>query len=140
MFVTTNRFRITRTGTRIPATGVNRGRLRYGRITASSLVDWFIDRTPERSLVEVRLPWGLLNVTDPSTRTVLTAIHARENVATATTDGFRFVVAALARPDDHVAAFVPASATYVWSTWEDPQWHELLKPAYYAMRDLWGSW
>ena len=140
MFVTTNRFRITRTGTRIPAAGVNRGRLRYGRVTASSLVDWFIDRTAERSLVEVRLPWGLLNVTDPSTRTVLTAIHARENVVTATTDGFRFVVAALARPDDHVAAFVPASTTYVWPTWEDPQWHEQLKPAYYAMRDLWGSW
>lgn len=140
MFVTTNRFRVTRTGTRIPATGVNRGRLRYGRGSVSSLADWFIDRTGDRRLVEVRLPWGLLNVTDPSTRTVLTAVRARENVTTAATDGFRFVVAALARPDNHVAAFIPASTTYVWPTWEEPQWHERLKPAYYAMRDLWGSW
>ena len=140
MFVTTNRFRLTRTGRRIPATGVNRGRLRYGRVATSSLADWFIERTAERSLVEVRLPWGLLNVTDPSSRTVLTAVRAHENVTTAQTDGFRFVVVALDRQDNHMAAFVPASAAYVWPTWEDPQWHEQLKPAYYAMRDLWGSW
>lgn len=140
LFVTTNRFRVTRTGSQIPATGVNRGRLRYGRVAASSLADWFIERTAGRSLVEVRLPWGLLNVTDPSTRTVLTAVHARERVATAVTDGFRFVVAALDRHDNHVAAFVPASTPYVWPTWEDPQWHEQLKPAYYALRELWGSW
>ena len=140
LFVTTNRFRVTRTGRQIPATGVNRGRLRYGRVAASSLVDWFIERTADRTLVEVRLPWGLLNVTDPATRTVLTAVHARENVLTAVTDGFRFVVAALDRQDNHVAAFIPASTTYVWPTWEDPQWHEQLKPAYYALRDLWGSW
>jgi hypothetical protein len=79
-------------------------------------------------------------VTDPATRTVLTAIRGREDVTVAATDGFRFVVAALNRQDNHVAAFVPASATYVWPTWEEPQWHEQLKPAYYAMRDLWGSW
>ena len=140
LFVTTNRFRVTRTGTQIPAAGDNRGRLRYGRAAESSLVDWFIERTAERSLVEVRLPWGLLNVTDPSTRTVLTAIHAREHVSSAATDGVRFVVAALTRQDNHVAAFVPATTAYVWPTWEEPQWHEQLKPAYYAMRDLWGSW
>lgn len=140
MFVTTNRFRLTRAGARIPATGVNRGRLRYGRIGQSSLVDWYIDRDTTGSLVEVRLPWGLLNVTDPATRTVLTAIRGREDMTVAATDGVRFVVAALNRQDNHVAAFVPASATYVWPIWEEPQWHEQLKPAYYAMRDLWGSW
>ena len=140
MFVTTNRFRLTRAGARIPATGVNRGRLRFGRIAQSSLVDWYIDRTDAGTLVEVRLPWGLLNVTDPATRTVLTAVRGRDDIVVGPTDGVRFVVAALNRQDNHVAAFVPASATYVWPTWEEPQWHEQLKPAYYAMRDLWGSW
>lgn len=138
MFVTTNRFRVTRAGQQIAARGVNRGRLRYGRVTESSLVDWFIDRSA--GLVEVRLPWGLLNVTDPSSRTVLTGIHEGGVMLTGQTDGFRFVLAALSRQDDHVAAFVPASTTYVWPTWEEPQWHERLKPAYDAMRDLWGSW
>jgi hypothetical protein len=138
MFVTTNRFRVTRTDQQIPARGVNRGRLRYGRASESSLADWFSDRTA--GIVEVRLPWGLLNVTDPSSRTVLTGIHEGGVILTGSTDGFRFVMAALSRQDDHVVAFVPASATYSWPTWEEPQWHERLKPAYYAMRDLWGSW
>jgi len=138
MFVTTNRFRVTRAGQRIPARGINRGQLRYGRATESSLVDWFIDRAA--GLVEVRLPWGLLNVTDPSSQTVLTGIHEGGVMLTGSSDGFRFVLAALSRQNDHVAAFVPATSTYRWPTWEEPQWHEQLKPAYYAMRDLWESW
>ncbi|HJQ64747.1 MAG TPA: hypothetical protein VJ816_00145, partial [Gemmatimonadales bacterium] len=138
LFVTTNRFRLTRSGTRIPARGVDRGRLRFGRQTESSLADWYVDR--QAGLVEVRLPWALLNVTDPSSRTVLTAIQDRGKVLTAATDGFRFVVAALGRGGDQVVAYLPADATYTWPTWEEPTWHERLKPAYYAMQDLWGSW
>jgi hypothetical protein len=138
LFVTTNRFRVTRDGTMIPARGVNRGRLRHGRQSESSLADWYVDR--EAGLVEVRLAWGLLNVTDPSSRTILTSIRERGAALTAVTDGFRFVVAGVRRGDDHVVAYLPADATYTWPTWEEPTWHERLKPAYDAMRELWGSW
>jgi hypothetical protein len=61
-------------------------------------------------------------------------------IETDTTDGFRFVVARLARGSNDVVAFLPAAATYAWRRWEEPTWHERLKPAYFAMRDLWGSW
>jgi hypothetical protein len=138
MFVTTNRFRVTRTGRQIPAAGVDRGRLRYGRAAQSTLADWFTDGPA--GLVEVRLAWGLLNVTDPSSRTVLTAVRKADVIETDTTAGFRFVVVRLARPDDRILAFLPGTATYTWQRWEEPSWHERLKPAYYAMRDLWGSW
>jgi hypothetical protein len=138
LFVTTNRFRVTRTGRPIPARGVDRGRLRYGRAAESSLADWFVDRAA--GLVEVRLPWGLLNVTDPSSRTVLTAVRDGGVIETDTTDGFRFVVARLTRGSNDIVAFLPAAATYTWRRWEEPTWHERLKPAYFAMRDLWGSW
>ncbi|HEY6060720.1 MAG TPA: tetratricopeptide repeat protein [Gemmatimonadales bacterium] len=138
MFVTTNRFRVTRAGATIPASGVNRGRLRYGRAAESSLADWFVDR--RAGLVEIRLPWGLLNVTDPSSRTVLTAVREGGVFETDTTDGFRFVVARLGRAGNNVLTFLPAAATYAWRRWEEPTWHERLKPAYDAMRDVWGSW
>src|SRR5256714_126358 len=68
LFVTTNRWRIARDGRTFPARGVNRGRLRYGRAEASSLADWYVDR--DAGLVEVRLAWGLLHVTHPSSRPV----------------------------------------------------------------------
>src|SRR5207253_1071908 len=44
LFVTTNRWRIARTGRTYPARGVNRGRLRHGRSSESTLADWYVDR------------------------------------------------------------------------------------------------
>ena len=138
LFAVANRFRVTRSLRQIPVRGVDRGRLRYGRASGSTLADWFVDR--DAGFVEIRLAWGLLNVTDPSSRTVLTAVRHDNSVETDTTDGFRFVVV---RPRVGAAdpeAVLTASATYRWPTWEEPTWHERLKPAYFAMRDLWGSW
>ena len=33
-----------------------------------------------------------------------------------------------------------AGGTYAWPPWEEPEWHERLKPVYAALRDAWGSW
>jgi len=49
-------------------------------------------------------------------------------------------VVALDRSDGGVVARLGAEQTYAWPTWEVPTWHERLKPAYEAMRDVWGSW
>jgi hypothetical protein len=138
LFVATNRFRVARDARTFPARGVNRGRLRYGRAAASSLADWFVDRAAG---VEVRLAWGLLNVTDPSSRTVLARVRDPGPFATEVTDGFRFHVEATGRGGAAVARLAPPpEKPYIWATWETPVWHERLKPAYYAMQALWGSW
>ena len=139
LFVTTNRWRIGRDGRTYPARGVNRGRLRYGGAEESTLADWYVDRAA--GLVEVRIAWGLLNVTDPSSRRVMVRYRRDENAfETAVTDGFRFDVVALDRASGDVAARLRPERTYTWPTWEVPTWHERLKPAYAAMRDVWGSW
>ncbi|MGH7606723.1 MAG: hypothetical protein ACREME_05235, partial [Gemmatimonadales bacterium] len=139
LFVPTNRLRVSRAGRIFPARGVNRGRLRFGRATESTLADWFVDRAA--GLVEVRVPWGLLNVTDPSSRTVLARVRDPGPFRTEVTDGFRFVAAAVG-PRGAVRARLasPPQRPYVWPTWDTPVWHERLKPAYYAMQALWGSW
>jgi hypothetical protein len=138
MFVTTNRFRVTRAKRLIPATGVNRGRLRYGSLATSTLADWFVDRAA--GLVEVRLPWGLLNVTDPSSHTVLKAVRDGGRIETAVTEGMRIGAFALSRRDGAILNELQATETYRWPAWEHPRWHERLKPAYEAMRQLWGTW
>ena len=137
LFVTTNRWRIGRDGRTYAARGVNRGRLRYGRAAASSLADWYVDR--DAGLVEVRLAWGLLNVTDPSSRRVLRRIALPDRFETTVSEGLRFTVAAVARDDGAVRGWLPG-ATFAWASWEEPVWHERLKPAYAALRDVWGSW
>lgn len=131
LFVTTNRFRVTRDGRQVPARGVNRGRLRYGTNAASSLADWFFDRAAD--LIEVRLPWGLLNVTDPSTRTILARVRDPGPFAVRVTDGFRFAVSTL-------GGRLGPTPTWAWPTWETPLWHERLKPAYFAMQQVWTEW
>src|SRR6266700_1719202 len=138
LFVTTNRWRIARSGRTYPARGVNRGRLRFGRSSESTLADWYVDRAV--GLVELRIAWGLLNVTDPSSRHVMVRYRRNGTFETAVTDGFRFDVAALDRSRGGVVARLGAGQTYAWPTWEVPTWHERLKPAYEAMRDVWGSW
>ncbi len=138
LFVTTNRWRIGRDGRTYQARGVNRGRLRYGRTAESTLADWYVDRV--EGLVEVRIPWGLLNVTDPSSRAVMARYHRDGAFETAVTDGFRFDVVALDRVSGAVIARLWPERTYAWLTWEVPAWHERLKPAYGAMREVWGSW
>jgi len=138
LFVTTNRWRIGRDGRTYSARGVNRGRLRYGRSTESSLADWYVDRVA--GLVEVRIAWGLLNVTDPSSRRVMVRYRRGGRFETAVTDGFRFTVAALGRVSGTEMARLEPERTYGWSTWEEPTWHERLKAAYDAMREVWASW
>ena len=54
--------------------------------------------------------------------------------------GFRFAVAAVARGDGAVRAWLPARTTYAWAPWEEPLWRERLKPVYAALRDVWGNW
>ena len=131
LFVTTNRFRVARDGRRFAARGVNRGRLRYGRAANSSNADWYLDRA--EAMLEIRLPWNLLNVTDPSSRAVLARVRPSGQFRTAITDGFRFVVS---RPN----ARVGPTPTVAWPTWEVPRFHERLKPAYYAMQAVWREW
>lgn len=131
LFVTTNRFRVTRDGRTFSARGVNRGRLRLGR-------DWMVDKAS--GLVGVRLPWNLLNVTDPSSRRVLTRVRRSGPFATAATDGVRFVVASLDRRTGTVRTRLDVLDPFAWTTWERPTWHERLKPAYWTMRAVWGQW
>ena len=138
LFVTTNRWRIGRDGRTYRAKGVNRGRLRYGRAVESTLADWYVD--PASGLIEIRIAWGLLNVTDPSSRQVMVRYRRDGVFETARTDGFRFAVVALDRASGTSVARFEPKQTYAWPTWDEPTWHERLKPAYFAMREVWGSW
>ena len=156
LFALTNRPRFLNATTQVRGRGVNLGRLRYGTLGASTLSDWWWDAADGR--LEFRLPWGLLNVSDPSSGRVLfessveRALHPVENAPASqltgvVTDGFRFGVAAI-RSGPDVVGTIPALdaygnwplssfTTWKWKTWETPTWHAHLKPVYYALQKLW---
>lgn len=137
MWVTSNRWRIARDGRTFAASGWDRGRLRFGTEERSTLADWYVDRASR--LVEVRISWGLLNVTDPSSHRILRRISADAGFQTDSTEGFRFGVAAVDSTGTERDRLGPGPV-YRWSGWEVPVSHERLKAAYYAIRDLWSGW
>ncbi|MGH7548418.1 MAG: hypothetical protein ACREMM_09605, partial [Gemmatimonadales bacterium] len=138
LFVTTNRWRIGRDGRTYAARGVNRGRLRHGHAEDARLADWYMDGVAR--IVEVRIPWALLNVTDPSSRRVMTRYRRDGTFDTAVTDGFRFALAVRGRASGAMRGAPSPRVTFAWPTWEEPTWHERVKPAYFAMREVWGAW
>jgi hypothetical protein len=146
LFVITNRARYGRDGSFFPAEGYNRGRLRFGPEAESTLADWYHDTAA--GLLELRLPWGLLNVTDPSSATVL-AERADAPFTTATTEGFNIGVLVRRTRDGALLHTLPARASdgtwpargfrsWRWRTWTDPVSHATLKPVYDSLAAAWA--
>ena len=142
MPVVTNRPRFARNGTEYSAAGYDRGILRRGPPP-----DGLWETAGDQEAIEVRIPWTLLNVTDPSQRRVL---HEEADVAdscagpgavefgTTIVDGFRLVAAV--RTDETEWRSLPSSlsasdvATFTWPTWEQPTWESRRRPVFEEMR------
>lgn len=116
-----NRARIGRDGRRFPAEVVERGALKEG-------VDYAIGD----GVIEIRIPWGLINVSDPSSRRVLHQVGARgDELGSVVTDGFRLY------------GFTPdgplGSIRFTWPGWEEPRYTLEPKVGLPALRDAMRS-
>ena len=128
-----NRERIGRDGTRSPAIKVNRGVLRYGSLDPAA--PEFDTRTDvavgaAHGTIELRLPWGLLNVSDPSSRRVLHQDSEHEPpLDTVATEGFRIYAFAAdpSHPKRAPLSRLPAAGAmaplYAWAPWDAPKSH-----------------
>ncbi len=138
----TNRERIARDGTRIPAIVWNRGALRFGSLDPSS--DAFDTRTDvsvsvATGSIEIRIPWGLLNVSDPSSHRILHQATPHDGApGTIVTEGFRFEALAVDPSRDfRVISRLPVDGTpetWSWPGWEEPRFRSELKHGVDALR------
>ncbi|HEX5724678.1 MAG TPA: glycosyltransferase, partial [Longimicrobiaceae bacterium] len=135
--VVTNRRRFARDGTEFAGFGYDRGILRRG-----APPDGLWERLDAVGVLEVRIPWMLLNFTDPSQRRVLQDPAAGElpgEFGTETVPGIRIVAAA--REGGRWRRW-PASgraddvAQFTWATWEEPTWLARERPVYGALREV----
>lgn len=149
----TNARRIARDGKRYyPSHVRTMGNLRKGSLDASradfhSLSDFQV----EGNRIELRIPWCLLNFTDPSSRAVLWR-HGREK--SRVTEGIRAVAFTVRPRGDGTAAAARTggrtNATdslpgrlagenvklYSWPKWDTPVYHTFLKRSYAVYRDV----
>ncbi|HET9637465.1 MAG TPA: tetratricopeptide repeat protein [Gemmatimonadaceae bacterium] len=142
LFVVTNRRRVSRDGKIFPSIGYNRNRLLYAKQSETTLADWYTNDAA--GVIEMRIPWGMLQVTDPSSHSVLFGTSGPKNPASTMTDGFRFIVESYDRanptkasdrlPRGAGAAMFGTPTSWTWPNWEVPQWHSEIKPLFGAMQ------
>ena len=129
----TNRERFTRAGQRIPPESVYPGVLRFGSLDPDSpdfntLAD--VATGPDGA-IEIRLPWALLNFTDPSTGTVLDSPETGPAFGTAHTAGIRLYACVASPGTDATPAELPAGGTAAMMPihgWQDPAY--VFEPKY----------
>jgi hypothetical protein len=147
MMMIANRERYARDGTHYPAIRVNRGLFRFGSTDPSREdYDTNADITTGPGMLEMRIPWGLLNVSDPSSRRVIHSEgYGREEIGTTGTTGFRIYVVSWdpgsSRPG--VADAIPRTGRtaplYRWPAWETPEFTIEPKLGFNEIRDTMRS-
>jgi hypothetical protein len=145
LFVITNRARFGRDGAFYPARGYNRGELRFGEESASTLADWYFDQ--QAGLLELRIPWDLVNVTDPSSRTLLFDDKSTGSVGVASAEKFHFGLVTYEKRQGNIVGALPqlsgdvwradSFSAWSWEGWVEPRSHAQLKPVYDSLRLLW---
>lgn len=118
----------------IPFTDYETGKLRYGNGNPDSKsYDSLADFSAGKNMVEIRLPWQLLNVMDPSTKTVMGDFYKKDGIEPESLDGLHLGVS-LSREGVGSGYEVPMDF-YTWDNWEEPSYHERLKQSYYVLKD-----
>lgn len=83
--------------------------------------------------MELRIPWLLLNVMDPSTKQIISDLYKNQCIKAEETEGMRLGVG-IKKAQPMAPLFIEMDH-YSWDTWEMPSYHERLKPSYYILKD-----
>jgi hypothetical protein len=112
-------------GQPLPAQALDLSRLRWGRAPEAGGTDDRVLAAGRESLVELRIPWGLLTYADPSSHLVAVP-HPDGTVTTLRTGAIGLAVAAAGRP-------VQAAKPYRFAGWNRVRWHERRKAGWRAL-------
>lgn len=118
----------------IPFTGYETGLLLYGisdpdHTEYNSLSDFYY----EDGHLEIRIPWQLLNVMDPSKRIVIDDMHARGKISPLQVSGFDIGIEVIKDSSNNGTQNI-AMKEYKWDGWDQPTYHERLKKSYYIVQ------
>ena len=128
-------FTLPETGTKIPFSMYEAGKLRYGNSNPdSSNYDSLADYYFGESFVEIRIPWLLLNVMDPSTKQIISDFNTgnQTEFTSEMTSGFNIGLTFI---DDQQWVNL-SSHLYDWESWDVVIYHERLKASYRILQEV----
>jgi hypothetical protein len=131
--VVTNRRRIGRDSVEYAAVGYERGALPPGPAP-----DGFWEVDSASGAIELRIPWNLINVADPSSRAVLSSAPSDARVFTSAPVP-SIGIAVAARTSDGAWRQWPARGAagvrFTWPGWDEPRWRARRRPVFGAMQE-----
>jgi len=148
----TNRRRVNKDGKRFyPSHVFSTSNLRFGTLDRKSshycsLADFYF----KDNIIEMRLPWGLINFTDPSSKLVLW--KHKDNI-TKKTDGIKIIAVSYKPAKGHTFAkttdfknnitdclpeklLLEEVNKYSWPEWDTPVFHTYQKESYYTYKEI----
>ena len=116
---------------KLPLSKYETGKLTYGdgnpkHETYNSLADFYV----KGENIELRIPWLLINIMDPSTRMVMDDLY-NDGIKPKKIDGI-YTGFIIQRENNKTEE--SAVELYSWKEWELPKYHERLKPSYYILK------
>jgi Tfp pilus assembly protein PilF len=129
--VVVNRVRLGRDSVERAATGYDWGVLRHGEEP-----DGIWERDPATGAVEIRVPWTLITVSDPSSRRVLTSPTTGGGYVGTAVDGIGIVLGLNTAGGEweYFPGRDDTARRFTWDAWEEPAWRARRRPVFDAMR------
>lgn len=117
----------------VPDKAYETGKLRYGNGNPKaqeykSLSDFYF----KNGKLEIRIPWQLLNVMDPSGKQQISDFRKTQVISPQAYQSFDFGFAYRTGTE---SLKITLGGSYEYNGWNTPSWHERLKPAYYELQN-----
>ncbi|MDD3050735.1 MAG: polysaccharide deacetylase family protein [Candidatus Cloacimonetes bacterium] len=134
-----NRARETLLGEKFPQRLYDRSNLIHGKVTENSNADWFYSQN--NGILEIRLAWHLLNISDPSSLQVLDDKPETPEIESSTLDKF-YIYSYITNKQNETLYTIPEdekSFSYIWEKWDNPKYEVREKVQYDSLKILFGK-
>jgi hypothetical protein len=130
------------TNKKYPFISYETGKLLYGdgnpnHKKFNSLTDFSLSKN--QKVLEIRIPWQLLNVKDPSSREVLGDVWKGGLESSIKIDHIQLKVLTVHDNDIQDSDWLNRNITFTWNKWEQPIYEERLKQSYYILKETYKS-
>lgn len=130
------------TNKKYPFVSYESGKLLYGDGNPAhqgynSLSDFSLSK--DQKVLEIRIPWQLLNVKDPSMREVLGDIWKGGLESSTKIDNIMLKVLSVHDKDIQDSEWLNRNISFTWQDWEQPIYEERLKQSYFIMQKAFDS-
>lgn len=124
----------------LPFSAYETGKLLFGNGNPTSkeynsLADFY----RKDGIVELRLPWLMLNVKDPSQKQIIGNIWSKAGINSSETIESISTAIVVTNHHKEIVQRVPENngewMHYTWETWGEPLYHERLKKSYYLLKE-----